>query len=587
MIQSANKYQISDILGVDAKVKYVIPKYQREYVWGRDNWEKLFNDIMENEGGHFLGSIICVNRSEDALELVPLELVDGQQRLTTISLLYAAIFDRLANLDPQDPDIQYEMNNLRYRLTQRSKKDQTKLEPSHQNYNYSDYLSVLGDLGLVPQTAKQAYFGHRRTAKAFQFFKRKLAEVLRDSLLSTLEKLNSALLVKIEVNSHADAFILFESLNNRGIPLSAMDLIKNSFLAKLERTGELDLDDAFKEWTRLVERVPDYAVQERFLRQYYNAFRFQFPNPPALRATRPNLIKVYETLIDRDVKPLFDDLIQKSSIYHALISPEGKFGSPQLVKHLVDLDRLGAAPSFAFLLYLFTMHATNTRLLEEVCHLLVKYTVRRSLTDYPNTRDLDSIFMGLIDHCQSLDVLTADAVADYLFQPGRCADASMFEQRLRANIYDDNADLTRFLLCALEEQHQTLETKRDMWAKNGNTYIWTIEHIFPEGENIPGCWVTMIAGGDSNRAGELQLEWVHKIGNLTMSAYNPNLSNSCFSIKRDKVDAQGNPIGYRNGLYLNLPLRDKVEWTVADIESRTDSLVREILGLFAVSRVGF
>ena len=92
---NVNKYPISQILDPESKTIYEIPKYQREYIWGTKQWEELFNDLMENGAGYFLGSIICINTTQDTLNNPKFEVVDGQQRLTTLSLLLAALYRSL------------------------------------------------------------------------------------------------------------------------------------------------------------------------------------------------------------------------------------------------------------------------------------------------------------------------------------------------------------------------------------------------------------------------------------------------------------------------------------------------------------
>ena len=95
MINNANKYSLSEIFAPDNKTKYVIPKFQREYIWNKDNWEELLNDILESDGNHFIGSIICIiNKGSDTFN-PELELIDGQQRLTTVSLMFSAIYKLL------------------------------------------------------------------------------------------------------------------------------------------------------------------------------------------------------------------------------------------------------------------------------------------------------------------------------------------------------------------------------------------------------------------------------------------------------------------------------------------------------------
>ena len=92
MIQNTSNKPLSELFSADNSVTYHIPKYQREYIWSKWNWEALFDDIEESDGGHFMGSIICINIQKDSHKAAELELVDGQQRMTTISLFYLAIY---------------------------------------------------------------------------------------------------------------------------------------------------------------------------------------------------------------------------------------------------------------------------------------------------------------------------------------------------------------------------------------------------------------------------------------------------------------------------------------------------------------
>ena len=127
----------------------------------------------------------------------------------------------------------------------------------------------------------------------------------------------------------------------------------------------------------------------------------------------------------------------------------------------------------------------------------------------------------------------------------------------------------------------TRENKVDLWKRyDSKQYIFSIEHIFPQGENIPKVWVDMIANGDVAKAKEYQMEYVHTLGNLTITAYNSTLSNKGFTDKRDRKDSKGEYIGYKNNLNLNADLATKDTWTIEDIKTRTDKLIQQILKLF-------
>ena len=92
---NVNKYPVSQVFDPDSKVIFEIPKYQREYTWGSREWEALFDDLTENDDGYFLGSIICINSATDTINAPKFEVVDGQQRLTTLSLFLAALYTTL------------------------------------------------------------------------------------------------------------------------------------------------------------------------------------------------------------------------------------------------------------------------------------------------------------------------------------------------------------------------------------------------------------------------------------------------------------------------------------------------------------
>ena len=150
MIQSVNNYPVSQLFDIDTSVIYTIPKYQREYTWNKAEWEELFEDIRENDVGYFFGSIICINQVKDVLEDQRLELVDGQQRLTSISLLFAAIYEYLqGKKDDLNDDQKNELFNLKKRLIHKKKPDQVRIELSYQNQNYQDYCYLLSDLNIL------------------------------------------------------------------------------------------------------------------------------------------------------------------------------------------------------------------------------------------------------------------------------------------------------------------------------------------------------------------------------------------------------------------------------------------------------
>lgn len=604
MIKTATFPKIVNIFGAEETIKYSIPKYQREYVWWKDNWENLYNDILEADNGHFIGSIICVNKGLDSNNLTTLEIIDGQQRLTTLSIFYLAAYKKLKELSKTEQDlsddVKASISFLKYRLVVKKKQDEVKLELSEQKNNKDDYKSILSELAIIPNQIKRLNnFGNRRISKTYNFFCEKLENKSISQIFEIIDKFDVATLVKIEVESHSDAFILFETINNRGIPLSAIDLIKNNILASFEdiwqkenKKGKLNeqltiknIDTAFSEWQILVENLPDYIYQERFLRQFYNAFKYkpEFKIQGITRATKTNLIKIYEELIKRDVNLIFTHLLEKSKLYNNFIEPTEDKLTISLYSSLIDLIHISAVPVNTFLLYLFTEYSDNL-FKEQILKFLEKYFVRRNITDFPATRDLDKIFMDLIDlfEDKKQNIQISD-LETFLTNEKRFASLSVFKSKLNGSIYEENTDMTRFLLSKLEEKHFNTEYKKDLWERDKNgKLIWSIEHIFPEGENIPYHWIEMIANGDVNLAKQHLNEFVHKFGNLTLTGYNSKLFNFDFITKRDKKDTNNNFIGYKNNLKINSYIveNERDKWTIENIKERTNILINEIICMY-------
>ena len=606
MIKSVHDYQIDDVFKKDAGFCYVIPKYQREYTWGQYQWKDLYDDICENDYGYFIGSIICIDNSADAFQLKQLEVVDGQQRLTTLSLFLTAIYTKLeehkAELDEDNAD---ELPALKKSIICKDAPNGIILCPQIQNSNLNDYLYVMYENGLVKNAKKEKNWGNRKIAKCYKYFLQRLDRDIEESgnavetLLEIKRKVSKAILVKIEVASHAEAYTLFESLNNRGTPLTAIDLMKNLTLARAEKT-DMSCDECFDRWQELLDYLTDdYGTQERFFRQYYNAFKNKLnepfrsddlkkKDPLGYIATRSNLLSIFEELINRDLGLFIDDILSCGEIYSWLIQPD--LAPAKYKKVLEELGHIQGAPAYLLLMYLLKnqvdLQFADADFIKTI-KLMTRFFVRRNITDTPNTRDLNRIFMNIINDIET-DSLMEAAIYDSIYDTLKkwSATDETFAKSLKGNIYEENVGVARFVLCTLAEKSMTNETWTDLWEQNDysgkKVYKWTIEHIFPEGKNIPKCWVDMIADGDKNIAEEYLELYVHKIGNLTVTGYNSSLSNLSFAEKRDRTNQQKLYVGYKNGLEINSEIAKKDAWTIDDIKERTDFLVNELLTIFAL-----
>lgn len=599
MIKHTDPYNVSQIFSNEKTIIYKIPKYQREYTWGQKEWGLLFNDIIENDYGYFLGSIICVDKSVSAMGNVELEVIDGQQRITSLSILLVALYEKLNAFKEQlDEDQITDLNNIKRELVIRANGENiVRLTPQIQNDNRNDYFSLLCEKGLLTDKEKKNYAGLRRIYKAYAYFNNaidKYIEELNPStadekiniLFELVRRFNSAVLVSIEVETNKDAYMLFESLNNRGVPLSAIDLIKNLLISISDRDDKSE--ECYTIWKKIISYLSDdYGVQERFFRQFYNAYRDELNRPYKTEgktkyalgylATRTTLLDIYEKLLKDDYMSFLNRLEAEAKNYAILINntTEDNYNAI-LSDSLLDLDRIQGAPSYILLLYLLSNKQSlniDDYIIKDIVIYLTKFFVRRNITDYPNTRNLTKIFMdivALINDKTGREIY--DITVSYLKE--NSSSDEEFEKKLKGSVYLDNPDATRFLLCYYENKFKTNEIYTDLWKRdNSHKYVWTIEHIFPEGENIPKDWVNMIANGDDELASEYLIKYAHTLGNLTITGYNQTLSNLSYEKKNSRTNKDGNYVGYKNGLKLNEDVVDLPAWTISNIEKRTEKLV--------------
>ena len=213
---------------------------------------------------------------------------------------------------------------------------------------------------------------------------------------------------------------------------------------------------------------------------------------------------------------------------------------------------------------------------------MTKFFVRRNLTNTPPTYDLDRLFISVIEKVPSLpagEIYTF--IRDSLLSVSASDDD--FNTQLRGPIYEDNVAVARFILVAIARAAMTKESFIDLWARDKvgeskTLYVWTVEHVLPQGENLPQGWVDMLGGSDQAR--EVQGNLVHTLGNLSITGYNSALGNKSFEEKRDRKDKSGNPVGYRNGISLNEYIVKQKIWGSEQILERTEILADKVFDLF-------
>lgn len=593
MIKSAIESKLSAILDVNNQNIFKIPTYQREYAWTNKQCQELIDDILDNDLNYFLGSTIFIEDNNIT------QIIDGQQRLTSLSLLLISIRKRMNDIDASK--YFFEISSINKML---SNSNQARLELQKQNKNKEDYQYLLTNekiiAGVGNNTPKN--HGNRRIACNFKLFNDILKNFSDQEIKNIYDKVLGLSFVKITTDDTQSAYLLFDAMNNRGLALTPFDLIKNKFIA-------IGGDD--NEWSNLIKYLGDnYANQEQFLRNNYNAFRAEYSNLPLplnnvnnikysfAKATKSNLIKIYESLMKKNTVSTFTSvLLERAKTYSNILGVENDLStSSEMINILTEYRRAEATSSYILVLFLIYKQTDLNLLDDELNRLLnyiLKFSIRRNFTNIPSTGAVPGIMMSIIEKINKSTTSNYNEICNIILDElkSKAASDAILELVLNGDVYIDNKDMTRYALCNLLDvtiksipNTKEIPVTLDLWRTVKDKPVWTIEHIFPEGDNIPQSWVDMIANGNETLAKKYQVDYVHKFGNLTLTGYNSELSNDSFEIKKDKV-IDGYKVGYNNGLSLNDDIYKKDKWTINDIKDRTKTIVAKIMKKLDISSI--
>jgi len=274
-------------------------------------------------------------------------------------------------------------------------------------------------------------------------------------------------------------------------------------------------------------------------------------------------------------------LEEASIIYSKHIQYDIEEHSEDLIRSLRNLENVNGVDGYMLLLFVEKRFDISEPEKIKLIQLLCNYFIRRNVTDFPPTRDLTNAFMEIIKQSNKLETYSFEAIKEIIISYGKPAQDSLFEEKLKGDLYEENVGATRYILSSIElSQSETKERYVNFYARNKKLFVWTVEHIFPQGENIPQPWVDMVANGDENVANQIRKECVHKLGNLTLTGYNSQLSNMSLDKKQNRKDKEDKFIGFKNGLTINESVKDISTWTQEDIEKRTAYIVDEAVKLF-------
>jgi Protein of unknown function DUF262/Protein of unknown function (DUF1524) len=541
---------------------YKVPPYQRDYSWGEEQWEDLWTDIVDladrPDETHYMGALVVEGRSDREFAVI-----DGQQRIATLSLLALAVISRLLGLADDGVDVQDNRQRaaaLRARFV--GEKDPASLvEASKLTLNetdnafYQDYLVQLRS----PLNARGLPKSNRLLWECFTYFKRqveawsagkpdgaRLARLLSETAGRQL------MFIRIAVDDELNAYTVFETLNARGLELSATDLLKNYLFSRLRTAA--DLQALQRRWQALMATVRQERFPE-FLRYHLQC------ELPRVRTQR--LFKLVRERVPtgQDVFALLDSLERRAEIFAALFDPQ----------HAYWIDRRDCAPYVRELNVLRVRQMTplvfaawerfNEADLARLFKLLAALLFRYSAVSGLNTNALEPVF-----HAAAKGVLEGrlHTPADvFSALRGVYVDDVRFEQdfaRLAPDSAGQGKKLIRYILARLEADASGRACDPD--ADSG-----TVEHVLPE--NPSAAW-------ELDFPRDHWLGAIDRLGNLTWlePGLNRSVGNADFSAKCE---------AYRKSRYrLSNQLPDSVgeEWTPGRLDARQDHMAKRAVHLW-------
>lgn len=539
--------------------QFVIPIYQRTYSWTETECRQLWDDIVrcgssDKIAVHFVGSIVYVESGlSQVTHQAPLLVIDGQQRLTTVSLLLAALAKAVAEEEPFDGFSQRKIKNYYLLNPEESGERHFKLLLSQTD---KASLTAIVDDGVQPREPSL------RVTANFEAFKKWISDG-KVELATLCRGLAKLVVVDIALTRDQDnPQLIFESMNSTGKELSQADLIRNFILMGLEPVLQTRLYEQFWRPMELDFGQEAYGTHfDGFMRHYLTVLTGEIPNINAVydafkshaRTTRADFA---------DDKSHIESLVRQIRDYarHFCAMALGSEPDADLKVAFHDLRELKVDVAYPFLLRLYQDYTVGTLLKAELLatvRLIEAYVFRRAVCAIP-TNSMNKTF-ATFAKALNKDRYFESIQAHFLSLPSYRRFPTDDEFRRELQIRDlYNFRSRTYWLRRLENHERRERVPVDEY---------TIEHLLPQNENLSFKWREDL-GVDWKR---IQQTWLHTLGNLTLTAYNSEFSDRSFAEKRDMPDAPEKGLKL-SPLKLNEGLGALQVWNEEAIKSRAKRL---------------
>lgn len=553
----ADTFNAIDRLFAPMQMILKIPVYQRNYDWTEANVKRLLEDInivVQDKKPHFIGAIVYMESQNSDLGMPEYLIIDGQQRLTTITLLLQALRDLCGENDQRTADM------IESFLTNKYSTDEYKIKLKPIKSDNIQYEALLNHKFDKIDQEGHVYKNYEVAKKTFASWIN--AGVIPQEILNALKQLQ---VVGIGLKKgEDDPQVIFESINSTGVALTNSDLIRN-FLLMSDHDQDRLFEDYWLPIENALRRDNDNYQLDLFFRQYV-------------------IMKSHTTVAERKVYSTFVTLFKENEythesalqelkkyveIYSSFLYPEESSYSDKVKGYLADLKQLNQTTCYPFLMHLFAdfeNQVIDEQTLNKVLRLITIYLIRRSICNIP-TNSLNGLFAYLYSRVFRISANKDkyyEAFNKYLFAQNNknaVPDDEQLRFALVHNNFYQNLPLSRLLMLDIENG----DTKEKL--STGNL---TIEHIMPQ--TLSKSWRQYISDKDHE-------EYVHTLGNLSITGYNSEMSNKSFEEKK-KILKQNSRVQI-----LNEDVVDKDKWTIQDITNRSKRLADILIKKYHIDQV--
>lgn len=560
----ANETRVQDFLSAN-KTRFVIPIYQRNYDWTTSQCKLLLDDILHiglgDETAHFIGSVVYVHDDiYTSSKIKELSIIDGQQRITTLTLIYLAIY-HLA-IEIKDDDLKSEIYETYLVNKFVSESEKSKLRPTLDNLAALNYL--------LRADHKEEFKKYSKVIDNFDYFRSRINEQNYETVLEGLSKL---MVVEISLERQKDnPQRIFESLNSTGLELSQADLIRNYILMGLDREAQ---NHIYTSYWKIIEKLAredesNISKVSDFIRDYLTLVNKKIPNKN--KVYQEFKVRFPTSGID-SLETLLSPIKSLANFYNKLINPKNELDI-EIRRQLEYLDQLEIKVAYPFLIKVYEDYSNeiiSKRIFLEILGFVQSYVWRRFVVGLP-TNALNKVFMTLYEKIDKNEYL--DSIQIYIAKRKGShrmpQDVEIVEALKHKDLYNIKPKNRLYLLSRLENFNN-----KEIVTINGNPDI-TIEHIFPQTPSQ--AWKSHLSETEIK---ELKEEYLHTLGNLTLSGNNGSLGNKEFIHKRDIPEK-----GYKDSrLWLNKSLSEIEVWNKKSLQNRTKVLTDRCLNVWSYPNI--